>query len=113
MHRVAHIANVYRRNKAYHATLVASLHSYLSSHPCVDCGERDIRCLEFDHRDRATKSSTIALMMRRKTAWSVILREIDKCEVRCANCHRKKTAAEDNSWRHRLYLEGLSLDEVG
>jgi len=111
-HRAAHIANVYRRKVAYRRVLIGKVREYLETHPCVDCGERDVRCLEFDHRVRATKFSTIAKMVCRTSSWSAILREIEKCDVRCANCHRKKTAAEDNSWRHRLYLEQLRLDDA-
>jgi len=106
-HRSAHIANVYRRNVAHHAVLVEKLAGYLAEHPCVDCGERDIRCLEFDHRDRATKTSDVAKLLRRSMPWTVVMREIEKCDVRCANCHRRKTAAEDISWRHRLFLTSV------
>ena len=57
---------------------------------CVDCGESDPRCLDFDHV-RGKKLRSVSLM---KTGYSVkVLREeIAKCEVRCANCHRKRTA---------------------
>jgi hypothetical protein len=64
---------------------------YLSSHPCVDCGETDIVVLEFDHRgDKVADISTYASSGR---TWARIESEIEKCEVRCANCHRRKTRA--------------------
>jgi len=114
-HREEHIANVYRRNFAYRAVLAEKIADYLADHPCVDCGETDLRCLEFDHRDRKTKTAGISFLLRDARSWSVLLGEIDKCDVRCANCHRRKTAAEINSWRHR-YVQAQpdpgSLDEL-
>ena len=38
------------------------LAEYLSCHPCVDCGETDIRVLEFDHI-KGKKSGDISRMM--------------------------------------------------
>jgi hypothetical protein len=106
--RAQHIANVYRRNVAQHHILVGKVARYLTEHPCVDCGERDVRCLEFDHRDRAVKTANVATLLRRVQSWDRVLREIEKCDVRCANCHKRKTAAEDNSWRHRAHLDGMT-----
>lgn len=77
------------------------LYAYLSSHPCVDCGETDIRCLEFDHV-RDNKSYNIATLIKNAASWSAIEAEIAKCEVRCANCHRRKTLERGNWWRFRL-----------
>ena len=61
--------------------------SYLLSHPCIDCGNSDIRVLEFDHV-RGEKLGNISHAVQR--AWSIekLKAEIDKCEVRCCNCHR-------------------------
>ena len=93
-----------RRNAELRAELEAKLAAYFAEHPCVDCGERDIRCLEFDHRDRATKSANIAGLLRLVVSWDIICLEIEKCDVRCANCHRRRTAAQVNSWRHQLVM---------
>ena len=69
------------------------LHLYLRDHPCVDCEERDPVVLEFDHV-RGEKNHTITRMFRYAYAWQTIRTELEKCDVRCANCHRRKTARE-------------------
>lgn len=63
---------------------------YLSSHPCVDCGEKDIVTLDFDHV-RGKKRKSISLMRSEGFSLETIKKEIEKCEVRCCNCHRKVT----------------------
>lgn len=66
---------------------------YLSSHPCVDCGETDPMLLEFDHRKGELKIGAVAqLIWDRK--WALVRDEIAKCVVRCVRCHRRKTAHE-------------------
>jgi hypothetical protein len=69
------------------------IREYLSSHPCVDCGESDHMVLEFDHV-RGNKLATVSALRGRMAKWSRIEEEISKCEVRCANCHRRKTVAQ-------------------
>ena len=66
---------------------------YLETHPCVDCGESDPVVLEFDHV-RGEKVMDIAGMKARAASLFTIDNEIAKCDVRCANCHRRKTAQE-------------------
>ena len=60
---------------------------YLKTHPCVDCGNSDVRFLEFDHV-RGTKIDCVSVGV--KDSWFVekSTQEINKCEVRCANCHK-------------------------
>ena len=70
-----------------------AIYEYLLRHPCVDCGERDVLVLEFDHRDRALKWKPVGVLVMTKR-WQRVLAEIEKCEVRCVNCHRRRTAAQ-------------------
>lgn len=63
---------------------------YLVKNPCVDCGQTDVHVLEFDHV-RGTKVSGIGRMISDGLSTVRVQKEIDKCEVRCCNCHRKAT----------------------
>ena len=75
------------------------LFDYLSSHPCVDCGETDHRVLDFDHRDRTTKHANVSYLLC-SAGFERLKAEVAKCDVRCANCHRRKTAKDGNFYRH-------------
>jgi hypothetical protein len=70
------------------------LYAYLLEHPCIDCEEPDPIVLQFDHVDPATKSHNVCDMVRRGFSWKNVLAEIDKCVVRCANCHIRRTAKQ-------------------
>jgi hypothetical protein len=73
--------------------------SYLLKHWCIDCGEKDILVLEFDHRVKSRKEYNVSRIIRLTGSIEKLKKEIDKCEVRCANCHRRKTEMESNSWK--------------
>lgn len=64
---------------------------------CVDCGEKDIIVLDFDHLENKEKS--IGKMIGSCASLDKLKHEIEKCEVRCSNCHRRKTAKDFNWWR--------------
>lgn len=55
---------------------------------CVRCGEKHPACLDFHHRDgKESKLGNIGQF--RKFGTDRLLAEIAKCDVLCANCHRK------------------------
>jgi hypothetical protein len=72
---------------------LAKLLEYFADHPCVDCGETDPVVLQFDHV-RGTKFKAVGTLFNECRQWDVIAAEIEKCEVRCSNCHWRKTAKE-------------------
>ena len=76
------------------------LFDYLRGKACVDCGEPDPILLEFDHV-KGQKVSDIGTMISHYS-WSRILEELEKCEIRCANCHRRKTARDFKWWKSRF-----------
>jgi hypothetical protein len=91
------------RRKAVVNKLNERIYAYLQSHPCVDCGERDPVVLEFDHV-RGEKTYEISTLSWRQVSWERILEEIAKCEVRCANCHRRKTAKQRGTYRYQMLV---------
>jgi len=70
----------------------------LLEHPCVECGEADLRVLDLDHEDPADKAGDVGRFVTLVLPWSTVLAEIE-CSVRCANGHRRRTADAFGRWR--------------
>lgn len=89
--RERHIARVNanrRRLRAQQRTIVEQA----KARPCAGCGVRYPPCvMDFDHV-RGTKLMEIG-RMKGVVSTAVLLAEIAKCEVVCANCHRLRTQA--------------------
>lgn len=83
-----YIDSARRRTERIVSERTAYLVSFFREHPCVDCGEGDPLVLEFDHLGE--KQFGIGRGMRERP-WKAVLAEIEKCEVVCANCHRRRT----------------------
>jgi hypothetical protein len=83
---------------------VRLVYEYLLQHPCVDCGESDPVVLEFDHVN-GEKRDNVASYIRSGRSWQRVLTEIEKCEIRCANCHRRATAKRRGYKRYTWGLE--------
>lgn len=82
--------SIRRQMKARSLKLKMFVREYLSTHPCVDCGQGDPDLLEFDHV-RGEKVANIGQMIAGACRMERLLDEIDKCVVRCLYCHRKRT----------------------
>jgi hypothetical protein len=68
-----------------------ALIEYFAAHPCADCGETDPVVLEFHHlRDKAFNIGKELV----DTPWERVLAEMEKCDVVCANCHRRRHRQE-------------------
>jgi hypothetical protein len=107
-HRQHYLANRQRyidqaraRKQALALERTTYLIDYFNSHPCADCGESDPVVLEFDHLDTEAKSFDIGQSLPYRK-WESILEEMEKCEVVCANCHRRRTARRRGSLRTLL-----------
>lgn len=89
-----------RRNEKIRTVIRKYMWDYLIDHPCMDCGEKNPVVLEFDH----LKNKTIEVSrLVRYSSINRIKTEIEKCEIRCANCHRRKTAIQ-YGWYKNLPL---------
>ena len=76
---------LHRQKQAYKQKLV----EIKEASGCTDCGENNPIVLDFDHiKD---KKYNVSRMIHDGFSWRAIKKEIDKCEVVCANCHRIRT----------------------
>lgn len=116
----AYQAEWYQKNKEKRKSQLASYDAkriegnrqficeYLSRHPCVDCGEADIVVLEFDHQgDKALDISHCVTRWGRQR----LEEEVAKCLIRCANCHRRKTASDFDYYRLSWRASEPTLEE--
>ena len=85
-----------RRAAKWRLSQLIKLHS-----GCVDCGYKEHAvALQFDHIGD-DKKMNVSDMIRSDYSWVTILQEIDKCEVRCANCHAVMTC-QKHLRNHRI-----------
>jgi hypothetical protein len=85
-----HIAQVVAAKRVRREKARAFVSGYLATHPCADCGAVDPDVLEFDHVQ--SKQADISRLVADAMPTRRIAAEIARCEVVCANCHRRRTA---------------------
>jgi hypothetical protein len=76
---------------------------FLAAHPCIACGETDVAVLDFDHQ--RDKVANISKMVRQGVSTAILELEMSKCQVLCANCHRRATALKGQWYRTRTIEE--------
>ena len=65
------------------------LDDYKENHGCKICEETEPCCLVFHHLNPQEKDLSISMAVRKGWGKARLQKEIDKCVVLCANCHRK------------------------
>lgn len=73
---------------------------YFKLNPCIDCDNPNPIVLEFDHRDGVNKIACVGELVNKGCSWNTIKKEIDKCDVRCANCHRIRTSIQQGWYKN-------------
>jgi transcription elongation factor Elf1 len=89
--------NYYHKNKetekariyARQQEIREKFQDYKSTLFCEHCGETHIACLDFHHKDPATKDIVLAHAVKQGWSYERIMDEVKKCVVLCSNCHRK------------------------
>jgi DNA-binding CsgD family transcriptional regulator len=77
----------YQRVKTRRNKLKEMAVEYLGG-KCVGCGyNKCIWALEFHHKDSNEKDFTISTYST--LSWEKLKKELDKCELRCSNCHKE------------------------
>lgn len=89
----------YNENKEYHKKVIVvrnisarqKARDYIASikTKCSICDEVEKCCLEFHHIDPSKKEHTVSRLLASNPTISTIQKEVDKCIILCANCHRK------------------------
>lgn len=90
--------NLKKYKKSIKEKLEQRIVSILNKSLCVKCGETNILTLDFDHY-KGKKEFGISKAISKCYSWKRISKELNKCQILCSNCHRIKTANENNSWK--------------
>ena len=81
-----------KRFRQYNEKYMAKIRAFIKRRKkeCEICGESHPAVLEFHHIDPAKKEINISVAA--KHGWSIerLSGELAKCQILCANCHRKK-----------------------
>jgi len=96
------------QRKARNEKRMRLLVEFLQSNPCADCGEPDPIVLEFGHLGDKRFNVSQGFSGRN---WKSILSEMEKCDVVCANCHRRRTARRHGHVRAAV-VGKLSVDQL-
>ena len=81
----------HERSQTYRDKFTEELGKMKEKSGCIDCGNKNLMYaqLDFDHV-KGKKVSGISSMIRSYSREDVF-KEIEKCEIICANCHRLRT----------------------
>lgn len=92
-HYINHKESYFLKKKKHSQEIRAYVRK-VKNKPCKDCGKSYPHyVMDFDHV-RGKKVDIISRMSRRGASLETLKKEIKKCDLVCANCHRKRTFNE-------------------
>ena len=72
---------------------------------CSKCGyDKNLSALEFHHKNPSEKESRLDVRILTNRTWEFILKEAEKCELVCSNCHAEHHHPTWGDWRSQLEL---------
>jgi 5-methylcytosine-specific restriction endonuclease McrA len=86
-------------NSKYRLRNLQYIVDFFKLHPCIDCGETDPIVLEFDHQ----RDKLYCVSEMHTHSFDSLKKEIAKCEVRCRNCHKRKTAKDYDYYKGIIF----------
>lgn len=84
-YRAARLKNAKDRRKV----VKKDFSEYKATLSCSICGENDECCLDFHHIDPLKKDLPLSKALTNNWSMKRLMKEVDKCQVVCSNCHRK------------------------
>lgn len=87
---------VIKRNKEKTSTIKRIIKEFKETRACIKCGYDEPCCLEFHHINPEDKKFNIAHACTKKVSLETLMKEIEKCIILCANCHRKLHCLGEN-----------------
>ena len=82
-------SSYFKRRKKSRKDKRSFINEIKKSAKCKLCSEDETCCLDFHHRDPKEKDFELGIAANLGRSKERILKEIAKCVVVCANCHRK------------------------
>jgi 5-methylcytosine-specific restriction endonuclease McrA len=79
-----------KKRKVKKSRLMRFIYKIKNRAECPVCGENNVWCLDFHHRNPAIKFFGIGEAYKMRVSMFDLLMEILKCDLICSNCHRKK-----------------------
>lgn len=79
------------------------IYNLLKQSSCKDCGISNPIVLEFDHINPGEKLFNIGASYSKSL--KLVIEEVKKCEIVCANCHRIRTAKQFNYYSYKRSME--------
>lgn len=107
LNKEKHVAAVRVNTQKYMNRNRTWIGNYLLNNPCIDCGNSDLRVLDFDHRPGTIKVNDVTILARNCYPLSIVIAEVEKCDVRCRNCHQIITFERlGGTWREAFLQNG-------